>query len=206
MFKTLPGVKLSLLVMKPGVQLHWLCILASSIFQQSRSAQTGRTQGSALLLDGPWIKTELLRKPFQLQCCVNFSFSVNSLWTLFGQRGSAVGGHWSIWLRHFKMLERPCSHFYLAREPIRWSLSLWIDLEQHEMSPVSVFLSDKGKVMGEEGWKKKVLHQELTAVLPTDACRIARTERSHAFSKSQTINSPRFGSVLNAQTVRSAGL
>lgn len=49
------------------------------------------------------------------------------------------------------MLERPSSHFYLAREPIRWSLSLWIDLEQHEMSPVSVFLSDRGKVMGEEG-------------------------------------------------------
>lgn len=53
------------------------------------------------------------------------------------------------------MLKRPCSHFYLAREPIRLSLSLWIDLDQHETSPVSVFLSEKGKVMGEEGERRK---------------------------------------------------
>lgn len=75
------------------------------------------------------------------------------------------------------------------------------------MSPVSVSLSEKGKVGRErEEGRKEVFHQELTAVLPADACRITRTERSHGFSKSQTINSPRFGSVLNAQTVRSAGL
>lgn len=73
------------------------------------------------------------------------------------------------------------------------------------MSLVSVFLSEKER-LGERGLKKKVLHQELTAVLPADACRITHTERSHGFSKSQTINSPHFGSVLNAQTVRSAGL
>jgi hypothetical protein len=48
------------------------------------------------------------------------------------------------------MLQRPCSHFNLAREPIRLSLSLWVDVDQHEMSPVSVFLSEEGKAMGEE--------------------------------------------------------
>lgn len=48
------------------------------------------------------------------------------------------------------MRERPCSHFYVAREPISLSLSQ-DELDQHEMSPVSVFLSEKGKVMGEEG-------------------------------------------------------
>lgn len=53
---------------------------------------------------------------------------------------------------------------------------------------------------------RRVHQQACTAALPTDACRITRTPRSHGSSKSQTINSPRFGSVLNAQTVRSAGL
>lgn len=72
--------------------------------------------------------------------------------------------------------------------------------------PSQCFPPWKRKGWEREGWRKKVLHQELTAVLPADACRITRIERSHGFSKSQTINSPRFGSVLNAQTVRSAGL
>lgn len=59
---------------------------------------------------------------------------------------------------------------------------------------------------GRGGSAERVHREARTAALPTGACRITRTQRSHGSSKSQTINSPRFGSVLNAQTVRSAGL
>lgn len=54
--------------------------------------------------------------------------------------------------------------------------------------------------------ERQVPHQACTAALPVDACQITRTQGSRDRSKSQTINSPRFGSVVNAQTVRSAGL
>lgn len=63
-----------------------------------------------------------------------------------------------------------------------------------------------GEQTGRGNGMRRVHQQACTAALPTDACRITRTPRSHGSSKSQTINSPRFGSVLNAQTVRSAGL
>lgn len=56
--------------------------------------------------------------------------------------------------------------------------------------------------------EEPVLHQACTAALPADACQISHihTQGSRDHFKSQTINSPRFGSVVNAQTVRSAGL
>lgn len=121
------------------------------------------------------------------------------------QHDSAVGSHWCIWLRLFKC--QKTLFIFLSSQGankikfvfVTWSTSAWD-------TPSQCLPQWERKGYEGEGWKKKVLHQELTAVLPTDACRITRTERSHGFSKSQTINSPRFGSVLNAQTVRSAGL
>lgn len=83
MFKTLPGVELSLLVLKPGVHLHWLCMLVSSIFNRvDLHRQAGHRSQRCFMMALEW-RQSCWESPSNSSACVNFSFSVNSLWTLF---------------------------------------------------------------------------------------------------------------------------
>ena len=114
----------------------WLFVsLKSAALILHRSTEKGRTRFSVLI---SWLplecKAELITKPFQGSfICQNLKLSVVLLNTVFLQTFflcelPTVRNHWYIWLRCFEIL-KIYSHFFLARELIRLSLSLWIDLD-----------------------------------------------------------------------------
>lgn len=129
-FKTLPWVDLTLVVLEPRLQLHWLCILppppaSSSRVDLCRKAGAGFIAASWWPLSRGGVSDTTIPRPldqnpktfcsfFNSSNCVNFLSELSvkvcgfCCFVLFlRQHVSAVGSHWSIWLMLFKMPEDP---------------------------------------------------------------------------------------------------
>lgn len=143
LFKTLPCVRIWL-ALQAWSEPHWFCMLAASVFQQSRSANKGRIWALVLFTWWPleYIHRGLVTKTIPRQFCLPkpavlqkygvfihfFSPSVNSLWTFLKIAAVQLLGTTDN-LTEALQDARTYSHPYLARELIRLSLSVWTDLD-----------------------------------------------------------------------------